>query len=184
MNPITHFLAGWAIANGTTKLTLRERTMVTLAGVVPDLDGLGVVWDLLSRSGGFTFYQRYHHVFGHNLLFGLVVAAAGALLAVRKRLVAALMLASFHLHLLGDIVGARGQEDDFWPVPYLWPFSDRGYFWSHQWPLNGWQNIVITMVLLLATFAWAVKRGYSPLEMVSARADQAFVRTLQSRFGS
>jgi len=182
MSPVTHFLLGWSVAGTSASLTPRERAAVTLAGVVPDIDGIGVLWDLISRSGAFSFYQRYHHVFGHNLLFGLLVAAVGLLLGVRKGLVALLMLASFHLHLLGDIIGSRGQTDDLWAVPYFWPFSSRDHYWTGQWPLNGWQNIVITVLLLALTFFWAWKRGYSPLEMVSARADRAFVQTLRSRF--
>ena len=43
MSPITHFLAGWTIAN-TVKFDKRDRMLVTLAGVVPDVDGMGVVW--------------------------------------------------------------------------------------------------------------------------------------------
>ena len=182
MSPLTHFLLGWSVAGTDTSLTPRERAAVTLAGVVPDIDGMGVIWDLISRSGNFDFYQRYHHVFGHNLFFGLLVAAWGLLFGVRKRLVAALMFVSFNLHLLGDLLGARGQGDDFWAVPYFWPFSARDYYWSGQWPLNGWQNFMITGVLLSLIFYLAVKRGYSPVEMVSTRADQAFVRTLRNRF--
>jgi hypothetical protein len=182
MSPVTHLLLGWTVAGADTALTPRERAAITLAGVVPDIDGLGVIWDLISRSGNFEFYQRYHHVFGHNLIFGLLVAACGLLLGVRKRLVAALILVSFHLHLLGDILGARGLGDDFWAVPYWWPLSDHEYVWTGQWPLNGWQNFVITGMLLTVMFYWAGKRGYSPLETVSSRADQAFVRTLRNRF--
>ena len=182
MSPLTHFLLGWSVAGTDTSLTPRERAAVTLAGVVPDIDGMGVIWDLISRSGNFDFYQRYHHVFGHNLFFGLLVAACGLLFGVRKRLVAALLFVSFNLHLLGDLLGARGQGDDFWAVPYFWPLSDRDYYWSGQWPLNGWQNFVITGILLSLMFYLAVKRGYSPLEMVSPRADRAFVRTLRNRF--
>jgi hypothetical protein len=92
------------------------------------------------------------------------------------------MFLSFNLHLLGDLLGARGQGDDFWAVPYFWPLSDKDYYWSGQWPLNGWQNFVITGVLLSLMLFLAVKRGYSPVEMVSPRADQAFVRTLRNRF--
>jgi hypothetical protein len=182
MSPLTHFLLGWTVAGTDTSLTPRERAAITLAGVVPDVDGMGVIWDLVSRSGNFEFYQRYHHVFGHNLFFGLLVAACGLLFGVRKRLVAVLMLVSFHLHLLGDILGARGFGDDFWAVPYFWPLSGHEYVWSGQWPLNGWQNFVVTGVLLAVMFYWAGKRGHSPLEMVSSQVDQAFVRTLRNRF--
>jgi inner membrane protein len=182
MSPVTHFLLGWTVASTNTSLSTRERAAVTLAGVVPDIDGVGIVWDLVSRSGSFDFYQRYHHVFGHNLFFGLLVAACGLLLGVRKWLIAALMFVSFHLHLLGDILGARGEKDDFWAVPYFWPFSARDYYWTGQWPLNGWQNVLITVALLALMFYLTAKRGYSPVEMVSSRADQEFVRTLRNRF--
>jgi hypothetical protein len=170
------------VAN-VAKLNKRERALVTLAGVVPDVDGMGVIWDFVSGSGNFEFYQRYHHVFGHNIFFCLLVSIFGLLLGARKWLVAALMFVSFHLHLLGDIVGARGQGDDFWAVPYFWPLSTRDYYWSGQWPLNGWQNFVITGVLMGVTFYWAWRRGFSPIEMISLKVDQGFVQTLRKRFG-
>lgn len=184
MSPITHFLTGWAIAN-TANLNKRERMLVALAGIIPDVDGLGAIIDLIVRnkSNPFYFYQQYHHVFGHNIFFGLLCACLAFFLASRKKFVAALMLLSFHLHLLGDIVGARGIGDDFWPVPYFWPVVDLNLVWSRQWPLNGWQNFVITGVLLAFMFFWAWRRGYSPMEMLSARADQGFVRVLRRRFG-
>jgi hypothetical protein len=183
MSPITHFLAGWAVAN-TVSLNKRERVLVTLAGVVSDVDGMGVVWDVVSRSGNFEFYQRYHHVFGHNIFLGLLVAIFGFLLGVRKGIVAVLMLTSFNLHLLGDIIGARGQGEDFWAVPYFWPLSTNDYYWSGQWPLNGWQNFVITSALMVVAFYWARRRGYSPIEMISEKTDYRFVQTLRSRFGN
>jgi len=51
---------------------------------------------------------------------------------------------------------------------------------SH-WPLNSWQNIALTAVLLLITFWLAWARGYSPLEMVPEKADGAFVGALRRR---
>jgi hypothetical protein len=66
----------------------------------------------------------------------------------------------------------------------LLPFSAKWQLvWSHQWALNGWQNFAISGVLLFATFYLAWLRGFSPLEMVSARADAAFVGALRQRFG-
>jgi len=182
MSPITHFLSGWAVANAMP-LNKRERMLVTLAAVAPDIDGIGVVWDVLSRSGGVEFYQRFHHVFGHNIFFGLLFACLAFLTGTQKGKVFGLMVASFHLHLAGDFIGARGIGDDFWPVTYFWPFSDAGYFWTHQWPLNGWQNFLITGILMILTFYWAWRRGHSPIEMVSVSADQGFVGVLRKRFG-
>jgi inner membrane protein len=185
MSPITHFLAGWTVAN-SAKVTKRDRMLIALAGVLPDIDGIGVVIDLFTRNkdNPFEYYQRYHHVFGHNLLFSIVATIAAFILAVQKRTTAVLVLLSIHLHFLCDIVGSRGSGDDFWAVPYFWPFTSRGYYWTGQWPLNGWQNFLITGILLAFTFYWSWKRGYSPLEMVSAKMDRGVVQALRNRFGN
>jgi hypothetical protein len=95
---------------------------------------------------------------------------------------AALAFLSFHLHLLGDLVGARGPDGYQWPIPYLLPFSRAWeWTWEGQWALNAWPNFALTIALLLATFFLAWKRGFSPLEILSARTDQGFVRTLRAR---
>lgn len=39
MSPVTHFLTGWVVAN-CSRLDRRERAIVALACVAPDLDGL------------------------------------------------------------------------------------------------------------------------------------------------
>ncbi|MCU1284514.1 MAG: rane-bound metal-dependent hydrolase [Acidobacteriales bacterium] len=48
--------------------------------------------------------------------------------------------------------------------------------------LNAWPNFAITFALLITTFYLAWKRGFSPLEIFSTRADAAFVSTLRQRF--
>src|SRR5205085_6966998 len=40
LSPVTHFLAGWLLAN-TASFSRRERALVVCAGIAPDLDGLG-----------------------------------------------------------------------------------------------------------------------------------------------
>jgi len=184
MSPVTHFLTGWALAN-TSLLNKRERALVTLAGVAPDVDGLGAIPEVLTRNSAhpLLWFSRYHHAM-HNLAFAVVVAVASFLLATRRWKTALLAFLSFHLHLLFDLAGARGPDGYPWPIPYLAPFSKRlNLTWSGQWPLNGWQNFAITLALLVATLALAWKRGYSPLEMLSANADRAVVGALRERFG-
>lgn len=96
--------------------------------------------------------------------------------------VALLVFAGVHLHLLEDIAGSRGPDGYQWPIPYLYPFSDSvAIAWDGQWALNAWQNITITIVLLVATFVLAWSRGYSPVGLFSQRADAAFVATLRRR---
>ena len=185
MSPITHLLASWAVAN-STPLARHDRILVTLAGVIPDADGLGIVIDLLRRHAAdpAEYYQRFHHILFHNLFFGIGITIAAYFLAVKRRLTAGLVFLSFHLHLFCDIVGSRGGGDDFWGFPYFSPFSSYDVVWRGQWPLNGWQNIAITAILMMSMFYWAWLRGYSPLEMLSEKADTGFVSVLRKRFGS
>ncbi len=46
-----------------------------------------------------------------------------------------------------------------------------------------WPNFVLVILFLGLIFYLAWKRGFSPLEMISERADQAFIATLRARFG-
>lgn len=184
MNPVTHFLIGWTVAN-SAEVPRRDRALITLASVIPDLDGLGLIAEVATKDSArpLTWWSDYHHVLGHNVgfavLVGVTVAAFG-----RSRLKATLLaLLSFHLHLLGDLVGARGPDGHQWPIPYLLPFSNNLQLtWSEQWPLNGWPNFLLTFVLIAWALMLARKRGYSPLEIISARADRTVVETLRRRF--
>jgi hypothetical protein len=98
-------------------------------------------------------------------------------------LTALLVFVSFHLHLVGDLIGARGPDGDQWPIPYLKPFSNSvQLIWHGQWALNAGQNFLITGIFLLATFWLSWKRATSPLELVSQSANQAFTQTLRRRF--
>jgi membrane-bound metal-dependent hydrolase YbcI (DUF457 family) len=186
MNPVTHFLTGWAVANCVPSLERRDRALVALACVIPDVDGLGAVADLLTRHTGHPteWFSRYHHQL-HSLPFAIVVAAVCAGLARRRWVTSLLALLTFHLHLLEDLAGSRGPEGYQWPIPYLAPFSQMGQLvWSRQWQLNAWPNFAITIVLLGLTFYLAWRRGFSPVEMISRNVDEAFVRALRVRFGT
>jgi membrane-bound metal-dependent hydrolase YbcI (DUF457 family) len=185
MNPVTHFLTGWAVANCVPSLERRERALVTLACVVPDVDGLGAVADLLTRNSEHAteWFSRYHHQL-HSLPFAIFVAATCFVFAKRRWLTGILALASFHLHLLEDVLGSRGPDGYQWPIPYLAPFSRAGQImWSGEWGLNAWPNFAITIGLLVLTFYLAWKKGFSPLEMISQKADRVFVAALRARFG-
>jgi inner membrane protein len=183
MSPVTHFLTGWVFAN-CFRLERKERALVTLACVAPDLDGLGIIPELLTRNSAhpLLWFSQYHHSL-HNLAFALVVAAIAFALATQKWKTGMLALLSFHVHLFEDVLGSRGPDGDQWPIPYLAPFSSALQLtWRNQWELNAWPNIAITITLLLITFWLAWRRGFSPLEMISAKADSTFVSALRRRF--
>ena len=184
MNPVSHLLTGWVVAN-TADLTPRDRALVTLAGVVPDIDGLGIIAEILTEQTAFPllWYSKYHHVLCHNLGFGLLLAVTAILFGIRRWMTAFLVLVVFHLHLLGDLVGSRGPDGYQWPIPYWTPFSDGWkLIWTGQWELNAWPNVLIAALLLAATIYIARRKGCSPLEMVSKRVDSAFVSILRRQY--
>jgi len=52
MSPETHLLASWIIAVKTTD-NRRDCRLVALAGLLPELDGLGVLADMATRALGY-----------------------------------------------------------------------------------------------------------------------------------
>ncbi len=195
MSPATHFLTGWALAN-VPRLERRERALVTAAAVIPDIDGLGVVPELLTRGSShpILWFSEYHHAL-HTLLFAVVVTALAILFLkfppfLRNHAApsgsvmttAALVFVVFHVHLLEDILGARGPDGYAWPVPYLQPFSNWSWTWSGQWGLNALPNVAITCALIAITIWVAVKKGRTPLEFVSRRMDDAVVAVMRKWF--
>lgn len=185
MSPITHFMVGWLTANAAD-LNKRERVAVTIAGIIPDVDGLGIIAEKLTvgTDRPLLWWTEYHHVIGHNLGFCLLVAGCVFAVSEKRWKAAGLAGLAFHLHLIGDVIGARGPDGFQWPIPYLLPFHDGLQIsWSGQWALDAWPNFVITGLALVSILYLAWKRGFSPLEIVSESADRAFVATLRNRFG-
>lgn len=185
MSPMTHLLASWSVA-GTANLSTRERALVTIAGIAPDIDGAGLILDMLNRNGSehLELWEKYHHVLGHNIGFGLLLAIAALALSTRRRPVCVLVLVSFHLHLLCDLLGSKGPEGYQWPIPYLLPFSNVWQWqWAGQWQLNAWPNFAITSLLIGYGLFLAWRKQASPLQFISSRMHDGLVQTLQKRFG-
>jgi hypothetical protein len=154
------------------------------------LDGLGIVADVVGslisgKEDKFHYYQQYHHLLLHGWPGAMTVSLLLMCFARKKPQVLFWCLVTFHLHLLCDVIGSRGPDiGDFWPICYSEPlFRHPIWFWRHQWRLDGWQNEVIFIVLLLTTIWLTVKRGYSFVEVVSERADKVFVQVLCKWFG-
>jgi len=183
---VTHLLAGWALAE-QTRLEKRDKAIVAWAGVAPDLDGIGLPVDWATRAlgEGTSYYETFHHVACHGLPAAVVFTLVCLPFLKRRALAAAMVFASFHLHLLFDLAGSGGgTPGDIWPLHYGWPFSDSLVAWSGQWPLTSWQNTTLTIALLVYSLVRAARYGTSPLGLFSSRADAALVQTLRSRFPS
>lgn len=186
MNPITHFLASWSLADAL-RLQARDLALVTWCGVLPDIDGLGVLADginrLLGRPGSW-YYGQYHHALLHNIFAAVAIPLILSIFAVNRLRMFVLGLVAVHLHFLCDVIGSRGTgPDDIWAITYLAPFSEHGTIhWSGQWPLNGWPNIAFTMFLIFYVLFRSVRSGYSPVGVFSTRADHAFVQAVRNRW--
>lgn len=187
MSPITHFLVGWT-ALERAQPSDRDKALVVLAGLAPDLDGLGIIVDFATRTLGLTetnYYQEFHRVYGHGLPAALVIAVVVACFAAGRWRAAVGAFIAVHLHFVCDILGSRGKgAEDIWGIAYLSPFADKPVFeWGGQWELISWQNTLVTVVLLAWTFARGVRLGYTPLRLASKGADAQVVGALRKRFG-
>ncbi|MEI6077287.1 MAG: metal-dependent hydrolase [Verrucomicrobiota bacterium] len=185
MSPFTHLVGSWLVAALTTT-NPRDRKLVTLAGVLPDADGLGVIADVLSswfmgKECTFYYYQQYHHVLLHGWPGAMAVSVLLTFFGKQRGRVLFLCLLTFHLHLLCDVVGSRGPDiGDFWPICYSEPlFRHPIWLWKHQWKLDGWQNQSIFIFLFISSLGLTVKRGYSFVELISQRLDCIFVQVLR-----
>jgi len=186
MHIFTHLLLGWTVAN-VVPLPKRDRALVTIAGVIPDVYGIGLIAELATRNSErlLAWYGEFHHLLAHNVGFAMLVLVSAAALARQRRMTVGLVFISFHLHLLGDLLGSGGPDGYQWPIPYLLPFwSGWQATWAGQWQLNAWPNVALSIILLAVMFYLAWKRGYSPLEFISAPADKRFSAILRMRFGN
>ncbi|MCZ6915520.1 MAG: metal-dependent hydrolase [Gemmatimonadetes bacterium] len=186
MHPVTHLLAGWTVASAA-KLSHRDRVVVGIVAVVPDMDGLGFPVEFATRNSAdpLLWYSDYHHVLGHNIGLALFCCGIALVIADRRWTAGLLTFLSFHTHLLGDLAGSRAADGYQWPIPYLEPFSDAWQLtWSGQWGLSTWPNTAISIALMGLVVYLAWWRGHSPLSLFSRRADRVFVTTLRCRFGN
>jgi hypothetical protein len=142
---LTHIGLSWIVA-GLARLSVRDRWLITLAGVLPDLDGAGIVWSDAA-------YVAVHRAAGHGLVFALTWLALTLAVADRRALATLLAAASFHLHLLLDLVGTGGL-----PIRYFWPFSDRGWTYAGHWTLASWPNTIVMAATLLGVL-WMGRRN-------------------------
>lgn len=188
MSPETHLLASWIIAAKTTN-NPRDCRLVTMAGMLPDADGLGLMVDLACGWLGWKqtyLYEHYHHYLLHGAAGGILTAALMVCFAHQRWRVALLTLLVFHLHLLCDFVGSRGPSpEDLWAIFYFGPFDkDPMWVWRGQWRLDGWINRYLTVGLFLWALWLPVRLGHSVVGVFSASADRAVVSVLRKWHGA
>lgn len=161
MSPIVHGMIAWLVAVLFAK-RINDRRFITVAGVVPDIDGIFI---LLSNSS----YSEFHHTFGHSFVFGILVAVTVYALSTDRVKAFFGALTAFSLHLAADIVGTN------WSVPIFYPVSD----FSMTAGLDHFQIFTIISVVFFVSLALIIilmfRKGISPIEFISERLDRYLV---------
>ena len=111
-----HAQVGWFAARWAG-LEQRDRCLVALAAMLPDLDGLSIVF-------GYSAYYRIHHVWLHNVFACAGIALLVAVTARRKVAVFVVAAAGILLHIVSDGFGLLA-------LMPLWPAS-RWVFWPND----------------------------------------------------
>ena len=164
MNPIVHGMLAWIIAVLFVR-ELRDRRLVVVAGVIPDIDAILL---LVSED---LFYQ-YHHTLGHSFVFGIPLALLFCAHAKNRVRVLLGSLGTFSVHLIADYFGSN------WPIPLLYPLSDieltsAGYI-SYQ-TMYGVINPLVTGIAFILIFIIIWSKERSPFEFLSASLDRKLV---------
>ena len=137
-----HGLIGYFAACALTK-DKRLRALAFIAGMLPDLDGLAILFNM-------DLYYALHHELLHAPVYGLVFGAIAAVLMSKffnlnrkQSFVCFLVFAlAFALHAIVDVFFTN------WPVKLLWPFSQQEF----SYPLLAGYNwlLVIALIAMLA----------------------------------
>ena len=160
LHVLTHAGLGWLVAH-LARVPRRDRWLIVLAGLVLDLDGVGIVWSEPA-------YLAMHRAAGHSLAFAVVIVALTMTFAAVPWVTGALAAVSFHLHLLLDVVGTGGM-----PIRYFWPVSDWQLSFRDHWTLASWPNAVVTAVTLGAVLAIAWRERSAAGSRARARSTSA-----------
>ena len=161
MSPSVHFLLAWLLAVLFIK-EVRDRRLVVLSGILADIDGVFILFNL-------DLFRKYHHTFGHSILFGILLSVIFFPLAKNRMKTAAIALGAFLLHLLADIIGSN------WDVIILYPVSDfgisaRGYLSDAV--IYGIINPVVMGLSFVGVLAIIYYREITPLEFISEKLDK------------
>jgi LexA-binding, inner membrane-associated putative hydrolase len=173
VHPPIHLALSWLV--GHRLRHRRDRVLVTWAGVVPDVDAISRLW-------GIGAYSRYHHVLAHGLVAAVLVALACWAAAKERWKVLVLALATFHLHLICDLLGS-GVDKEPWSITYLWPWSDKEIYVTFGWDLSSPQNGLIWLAAVALTVWIGIKQGHTFAEtFMTAHADAKIVEVLRKVF--
>ena len=173
MTPQSHFLTSWIIANREKQFRKCEYWLVIGSGLFPDIDGFGYPFEYFTRGTKceLNWYTQYHHLLLHGIL-GFAIVAAVSYLICRRTKIVSLCLFAFSLHLVCDLIGSGGPENENWPLILFWPISNVEFTVSWQWPLSSFYNTTIVFVFEIVMIVLLIRRKYSPISLISESWDK------------
>jgi hypothetical protein len=182
MSPGSHLLFSWLSAAKIIKAR-RERVIVSISGVAPDLDGLGIIVDKI--TGTSNLYLQYHHFLGHSIFSAFIISVVAAFIAKSQKVaVFSLSFLLVHIHILFDVIGSKSADGYQWPIYYLYPFDPLVKLtWSGQWELNAWQNHVVMLFLLIGCGYYAVTKKITFFEIFSIKLNSEVFKMYSKYFG-
>lgn len=126
--------------------------------------------DYFGKNTG--YYEQFHHIYCHNVFFGLSLAIVFCLICGKRMSVLLLSFVAFNLHIICDLAGARGPDGDQWPLFYLYPFMPNlGLVWSGQWELSSWINSLFGVSFFVIALMIARYRHVTFFELFSTRVE-------------
>jgi membrane-bound metal-dependent hydrolase YbcI (DUF457 family) len=165
MQIFAHAGVGWILAE-TGRGDRRLRQVVFLSSLLPDVDGLSLLF-------GLAAYGTYHDRITHSIPFSILVSAIGVALCRRFRLrVVVLTQIAFLSHVLGDYFLSG------WPIALWFPFdrtetvSEHALWLGH--PVNHFLNLLA--VAIMVWMGWRFKR--TPFEVLSVGLDRRICNLL------
>jgi hypothetical protein len=158
----SHIGLGWCVAE-LGQGSARFRRWVLSAAVLPDLDGISILW------GQEAFYQ-YHHLLMHGLSFSLLVSL-GAVLHCKKERVKALLCTqlAFYTHYFGDYFLTKFE------LSYFYPFSRQTFNSPHSVWIGNPINHIAGVVLIIAVIFLSCLFKRTPLESILPSYDKRLI---------
>lgn len=171
MTPQSHLVISWVLSNLNCDKR-KDRIVTTVCGVIPDIDGLGLIVVKIFGVEKYYWLELLHHKVGHNI-FGVIVIGLIAYCVCERRILPAIIaIIAYLTHIFCDLMGSAASDGGIWPIYFFWPFSLHETTISWQWPLQDWKNVLITAIFIVTMIMITSNKKRSFLEMFSPRFDK------------
>ena len=174
-----HLLISWVLSNLNYDKK-RDRIVATVSGVAPDIDGLGLVADIIVGNPAPYYYFSWHHQAGHNIFGLFFVGIVAYLICGRKILPATIAMSTYLTHIFFDLIGSGADDGSIWPVYFFWPLNQYAVTINWQWPLISWENALIAVVFIIIMITIAARKKRSFLEIVSSKLDRYCIEVVEN----